>query len=75
MAKAYTSLSEIQNALRNNEITVEGLVKNYLAKINENAYLNAFNEVFADEAVAFAKLLDDKIKNKTAGKLAAWLSA
>ncbi|OKS89527.1 Asp-tRNA(Asn)/Glu-tRNA(Gln) amidotransferase subunit GatA [Mucilaginibacter polytrichastri] len=70
MAKTYTSLSEIKNGLLNGDITVEGLVKNYLAQIEINTHLNAFNEVFADEALARAVETDAKLKAGTAGKLA-----
>lgn len=52
------------------EITVEGLVKNYLDQIKKNAHLNAFNEVFEEEALINAKNIDNRIKNGTAGKLA-----
>jgi aspartyl-tRNA(Asn)/glutamyl-tRNA(Gln) amidotransferase subunit A len=70
MAKTYTSLSEIKNELLQGSITVEGLVKNYLAQAKANAHLNAFNEVFEDEALARAVEVDGKLKAGTAGKLA-----
>ncbi len=70
MAKAHLSLSDIQYQLHHNGLTVETLVKGYLAKIEQDAHLNAFNEVFADEALAYAKLLDVKLKTGNAGKLA-----
>ena len=46
MAKFYSSLTEIKSGLLRAEITVQGLVKNYLGEIKKNAHLNAFNEVF-----------------------------
>jgi aspartyl-tRNA(Asn)/glutamyl-tRNA(Gln) amidotransferase subunit A len=70
MAKTYTSLSEIKNELLQGSITVEGLVKNYLAQAKANAHLNAFNEVFEEEALARAIEVDEKLKAGTAGKLA-----
>jgi aspartyl-tRNA(Asn)/glutamyl-tRNA(Gln) amidotransferase subunit A len=70
MAKTYTSLSEIKNELLQGGITVEGLVKNYLAQAQANAHLNAFNEVFKEEALARAIEVDEKLKAGTAGKLA-----
>lgn len=70
MAKTYTSLSEIKNELLQGSITVEGLVKNYLAQAEANVHLNAFNEVFGDEALARAIEVDEKLKAGTAGKLA-----
>lgn len=57
------------------EITVEGLVKNYLDQIKKNAHLNAFNEVFEEEALVNAKSIDDRIKNGAAGKLAGMVIA
>ena len=75
MAKFYSSLSEIRSGLQRAEITVEGLVKNYLDQIKKNAHLNAFNEVFEEEALVNAKSIDNRIKNGTAGKLAGMVIA
>ncbi|MBB6111364.1 Asp-tRNA(Asn)/Glu-tRNA(Gln) amidotransferase subunit GatA [Mucilaginibacter lappiensis] len=75
MAKFYSSLSEIRSGLQRAEITVEGLVKNYLDQIKKNAHLNAFNEVFEQESLINAKNVDDRIKNGTAGKLAGMVIA
>ena len=70
MAKFYSSLDEIKRELQGGGITVEGLVKNYLAQIKSNAHLNAFNEVFEAEALSSSKAVDARIKTGTAGKLA-----
>jgi aspartyl-tRNA(Asn)/glutamyl-tRNA(Gln) amidotransferase subunit A len=70
MAKFYSSLDEIKRELQGGGITVEGLVKNYLAQIKSNAHLNAFNEVFEAEALSSSKAVDARIKAGTAGKLA-----
>lgn len=75
MSKFYSSLSEIKSGLQSGTITVEGLVKNYLSQIEKNAHLNAFNEVFGEEALAKAKELDDRLKKGTAGKLAGMVIA
>ncbi|AYL97469.1 Asp-tRNA(Asn)/Glu-tRNA(Gln) amidotransferase subunit GatA [Mucilaginibacter celer] len=75
MANTYSTLSEIKSGLQRAEITVEGLVKEYLVQIEKNAHLNAFNEVFADEALVAAKNVDNKIKNNAAGKLAGMVIA
>jgi aspartyl-tRNA(Asn)/glutamyl-tRNA(Gln) amidotransferase subunit A len=75
MAKFYSSLSEIRSGLQRAEITVEGLVKDYLDQIKKNAHLNAFNEVFEQEALINAKNVDNRIKNGTAGKLAGMVIA
>src|SRR5258708_29182304 len=70
MAKFYSSLDEIRREIQNGEITVEGLVKNHLAQIKSNAHLNAFNEVFENEALSRSKTIDKRIKVGTAGRLA-----
>jgi aspartyl-tRNA(Asn)/glutamyl-tRNA(Gln) amidotransferase subunit A len=70
MTKFYSSLDEIKREIQAGGITVEGLVKNYLSQIKSNAHLNAFNEVFGEEALANAKTVDARIKAGTAGRLA-----
>ncbi|RYE19938.1 MAG: Asp-tRNA(Asn)/Glu-tRNA(Gln) amidotransferase subunit GatA [Sphingobacteriales bacterium] len=75
MAIFYSSLTEITSKLKSGEITVERLVTRYLDQIKTNAHLNAFNEVFADEALARSKQVDARIKDGTAGKLAGMVIA
>lgn len=75
MAKFYSSLDEIKKDLQSGSITVEGLVKNYLASIKSNAHLNAFNEVFEQEALSCSKTIDARIKAGTAGRLAGMVIA
>lgn len=75
MSKNYTSLVEINAAIQNGDVTVEALVNGYLAQIEKNIHLNAFNEVFADEAINHAKQIDLKLKAGTAGKLAGMVIA
>jgi aspartyl-tRNA(Asn)/glutamyl-tRNA(Gln) amidotransferase subunit A len=70
MAKNYSSLIEIKGGLQSGEVTVEKLVKHYLENIKANAHLNAFNEVFDEEALASAKNIDARIQSGNAGKLA-----
>jgi len=70
MSTFYSSLSEIRGDLQNGKITVSSLVKKYLEQIKAHANLNAFNEVFADEAIAQAALVDKRIKQGVAGRLA-----
>src|ERR1700710_1312373 len=70
MAKFYSSLDEIKREMQSGEVTVEGLVKDYLIRIRSNAHLNAFNEVFDEEALSRSKIVDERIKAGTAGKLA-----
>ncbi len=75
MAKFYSSLSEIKSGLQSGEITVETLVKGYLEKIKQHAHLNAFNEVFEQEALTRANNIDSRIQLGNAGKLAGMVIA
>ncbi|PCH66138.1 MAG: Asp-tRNA(Asn)/Glu-tRNA(Gln) amidotransferase GatCAB subunit A [Bacteroidetes bacterium] len=68
--KSYTSLSEIQKDLQDKKTTCRDLVDFYLEQIEQNQHLNAFLEVFGEEALAVADEVDSKIKAGTAGKLA-----
>lgn len=62
-----TELYEIQRKLETGELSVVQVVEYYLKNIGQQKHLNAFIEVFADEAINRAKKIDQK-KNK--GKLA-----
>lgn len=68
--KNYHSLTEIKNDLQSGAVTCSQLVDYYLNRINEKKHLNAFIEVFADQAKARATEIDAKIKAGTSGKLA-----
>ncbi len=65
----YRSISEIQKALRSGK-TALNLVEEHLLRIEAHQHLNAFLEVFEDSALAQARLIDQKIKEGNAGKLA-----
>ena len=69
MVNSYTSLAQIQSDLSAAKISVSSLVESYLTAISKNKNLNAFLEVFADESLVNAKLLDEKIKTGKQGKL------
>ena len=56
----YNTIAEIQTAIGKGETTVKALVTNYLANIEKNKHLNAFLEVFGDEALIRAAELDLK---------------
>jgi len=75
MAKFYSSLNEIKSGLQSGNITVEALVKDYLRQVELNARLNAFNEVFKDEALERARDIDHRLKRGTVGKLAGMVIA
>lgn len=69
MTKSYSSLSGIKSDIAAGKTTVEQLVQGYLDNITANSHLNAFNEVFGEEALNRAKELDVRIKQGTAGRL------
>ncbi|SEJ64731.1 aspartyl/glutamyl-tRNA(Asn/Gln) amidotransferase subunit A [Dyadobacter koreensis] len=68
--KEYPTLTEIQNDLRGGGLTCVQLVNHYLERIESNAHLNAFVDVYSEEALRFAADVDIKIQNGTAGRLA-----
>ena len=67
----YNKFEEIKTSLAKKEITVLEIVNHYLLQIeNKNEALNAFLEVYKDEALTKAKELDLKIaNNQSVGKL------
>ena len=75
MVKNYTSLVEIKTALQSGEITVEDLVRQYLERIAQHGRLNAFNEVFSNEALLRAAEIDSRIAGGSAGRLAGMVIA
>ena len=68
--KDYLTLTEIQKDIREGDLTCVKLVSHYLHQIESKAHLNAFVEVYQDEALQVAAAVDVKIQNGTAGKLA-----
>ena len=73
--KNFTSLSEIQVALSKGSTNCQSLVDYYLDRIKTHQDLNIYLEVFADEAMSQAKLVDAKLKSGTAGRLAGMVVA
>jgi len=67
---AFQSFNEVQNALNNDTTNVVDITKTYLQNIAENQHLNAFIEVYSDEVLEQARLVDEKLANCSAGKLA-----
>ena len=65
----YRTIKEVKEALLSGE-TVLSITEYFLGKIDEHKHLNAFLEVFTDSAKVQAQIVDEKIKNGTAGKLA-----
>ncbi|NDK57116.1 Asp-tRNA(Asn)/Glu-tRNA(Gln) amidotransferase subunit GatA [Pontibacter fetidus] len=68
--RPYSSLRDIRTDIANGQVTCKQLVEHYLHNIKEKAELNAFLEVFEEEALAQATIVDQKLANGTAGKLA-----
>ena len=68
--KTFRSFDEVQNALSSAKTNCVEITRSYLNAINENKHLNAFIEVFGDEALSQALVVDKKLENGTAGKLA-----
>ncbi|MGB0525159.1 MAG: Asp-tRNA(Asn)/Glu-tRNA(Gln) amidotransferase subunit GatA [Flammeovirgaceae bacterium] len=66
----YKSYRETRHALNTGETTCKALVEHYLAAIESQKQLNAFVEVYAEEALERAVQIDAKLQNGHAGKLA-----
>lgn len=71
----FHSLKEVQNELSAKSITLKNVVSQYLQNIEARVNLNAFVEVWGEEAIAQAELIQLKIDNGTAGKLAGMVIA
>ncbi len=70
MLENFNSYTQINDALKSKKTSVVQIVTQYLQNIESKKHLNAFLEVWADEALAKAQIIDEKIANGTAGKLA-----
>ena len=68
--KEFDSLEAIRQELQGGSFTCIQLVEHYLANIQQQAHLNAFLETYAQEALERARLIDQKIAENRAGKLA-----
>ena len=73
--KHYNSFAEIKSDLKNNAVSCAELTSSYIAEINSNKHLNIFLEIFESSALEKAKLVDEKIRSGTAGKLAGMVIA
>ena len=65
----YSSLSSVQTEIKEGKIQLTRLVEDYLQRIEEQKHLNAFVEVYPEEAKQRAKEIQEKIIKGTAGKL------
>ena len=68
--QVYRSLEAIKKDIASGKVTCKALVSSYLERIEKNKHLNAFLEVWSDEALKRADVIDEKIKQGKAGKLA-----
>ncbi|HET8828861.1 MAG TPA: Asp-tRNA(Asn)/Glu-tRNA(Gln) amidotransferase subunit GatA [Pelobium sp.] len=68
--KSYSNFSALQLDLQSGVITVKELVKYYVERIAAHQHLNAFLEIFEEEALSKAEEIQSKIANGTGGKLA-----
>jgi aspartyl-tRNA(Asn)/glutamyl-tRNA(Gln) amidotransferase subunit A len=68
--KHYSRISVIREDLNAGHISCVSLVDYYLKNIELNKHLNAFLEVWGDEAIERANAIDIKVKAGTAGRLA-----
>ncbi|QNE40819.1 Asp-tRNA(Asn)/Glu-tRNA(Gln) amidotransferase subunit GatA [Hymenobacter sp. NBH84] len=68
--KRFNSLTEVRRELTAGTTTCRQLVEYYLDNIQQKQHLNAFLEVWPEEARAQADAVDAKLQAGTAGKLA-----
>ncbi|KYG78765.1 Asp-tRNA(Asn)/Glu-tRNA(Gln) amidotransferase subunit GatA [Roseivirga echinicomitans] len=68
--KSYHTLDEIQKDIRLGITSCKALVEHYLSNIKVHSDLNAFIEVYGTQALQKADIIDLRIKEKKAGKLA-----
>ena len=68
--KKYNSLSEIQALIAQKKLDLPDLLDYYFTQIDTQKHLNVFNEVFVDSAKKQAAIVQQKIDNGKAGKLA-----
>ena len=66
----FHSFFDVQEELKSNRTTCVEITKIFLQRIADNTHINAFIEVYSEEALSQAKILDQKIKEGTAGRLA-----
>jgi len=68
--KDLRSFNRIQKYLVEGTLSCEDIVNTYLQNIQSQQHLNVFLDVYADEALARAQEVDEKIRKGTAGRLA-----
>ncbi len=73
--KIYNSFSEIKSDLESGATSCVALVNSYIETAEAKKNLNIFLELFKTSALEKAKLVDEKIKSKTTGRLAGMVIA
>ncbi len=73
--KDYKNLASVQSDIQSGALDLKQLVAHYLQRIDDTAHLNIFLETFADEALERAVMVQAKLKDGTAGKLAGMVVA
>lgn len=66
----FQTIAQTRKALSDGSVTAVSLTRHYLDRIAQKADLNAFLEVFEEDALTRAAEVDLRIKNGTAGPLA-----
>ncbi len=66
----YLSLAETRSAIADGSTTMEAVTRHYLKTIQEKSELNAFLEVFEEDALQQSIAIDQKWKGGNVGKLA-----
>jgi len=66
----YLSLAETRSAIADGSTTMEAVTRHYLKTIQEKSDLNAFLEVFEEDALQQSIAIDQKWKGGKVGKLA-----
>ena len=67
---SYSSLFQIRQAITHDKLSCKGLVSYYLDNIRQKSHLNAFLEVYEEDALNQAEKIDEKFKSGTQGRLA-----
>ncbi|WP_106292567.1 Asp-tRNA(Asn)/Glu-tRNA(Gln) amidotransferase subunit GatA [Arcticibacter pallidicorallinus] len=66
----YISLTILHQKIKEGKFTLTTVVEHYLQRIDAESHLNAFIEVYKDEVRNLAPVINAKILNGTAGRLA-----
>jgi aspartyl-tRNA(Asn)/glutamyl-tRNA(Gln) amidotransferase subunit A len=68
--QSYKNIIDKITAIKKGDLSLSGNVRSFLYKIEAKQHLNAFNSVFAEEALQRAAEIEKKIYSGTHGKLA-----